>query len=410
MDGRRPPLRAGSPTRRQATAIVAVAALLLAPRLAGAATDLQLRMSVDTPVPSPGQTVEFTVTVVNVGAEVASGVQVQDELPAGLGIPAGLAAYVSMGSFDGDSGLWRVGSLSPAASATLVLPAVVTAVVQPACLVNVATLQDTPDSNAANDRALAAVRRNLADRCADLSIQVEPTFTWNCVKSNRASNPVRVTNLGPDVATDVLVDLGQDPTAIPNLRLTGPASVSCIGTRCSIAALAAGSTVDLRAASSTFLNQPQLAVTLEAVVSSSETDYATSNNQSATTQIFPAVSSRCDEIGIDEGWAVGVVGCFIATAAYGSPLEPHVVVLREFRDRHLQRSAPGRAFVRFYYRHSPPLAAAIARHDSLRFIARLLLMPLVLAIAYPLQVLALVIGAGLTVFGICGIGRGRRAR
>ena len=37
------------------------------------------------------------------------------------------------------------------------------------------------------------------------------------------------------------------------------------------------------------------------------------------------------------------------------------MALRAFRDRSLQRSAPGRAFIRFYYRHSPVVAAVIAR-------------------------------------------------
>ena len=83
------------------------------------------------------------------------------------------------------------------------------------------------------------------------------------------------------------------------------------------------------------------------------------------------------------------MSCFIATAAYGSPLEPHVTVLREFRDRYLQRTAPGRAFIRFYYRHSPPIAAVIAEHAWLRSLVRMLLTPLVLAIAFPLRALML---------------------
>ena len=114
--------------------------------------------------------------------------------------------------------------------------------------------------------------------------------------------------------------------------------------------------------------------------------------------VLPAVSTACNDINIDEGWGVGgTSGCFIATAAYGSALDPHVAALREFRDRYLQRSAPGRAFIRFYYRHSPPVAAAIARHNSLRFAVRAMLTPLVLTVVYPLQALVLLIGAGVTV-------------
>ena len=58
-------------------------------------------------------------------------------------------------------------------------------------------------------------------------------------------------------------------------------------------------------------------------------------------------------------------GCFIATAAYGSSLDPHVAVLRAFRDTYLLTNRAGRSFVDFYYRYSPPLAHLIARHSRL---------------------------------------------
>ena len=72
-----------------------------------------------------------------------------------------------------------------------------------------------------------------------------------------------------------------------------------------------------------------------------------------------------------------VEGCFIATAAYGSDLEPEVKTLRGFRDRYLQAGPLGRAFVRLYYGASPPLARAIATDDRLRAGVRTILRPMV---------------------------------
>ncbi len=69
--------------------------------------------------------------------------------------------------------------------------------------------------------------------------------------------------------------------------------------------------------------------------------------------------------------------CFVATAAYGSPMAPEVETLRRFRDRCLVVSGPGRLFVSLYYRLSPPLAAVIARSPALRAAARFALVPAV---------------------------------
>jgi len=77
------------------------------------------------------------------------------------------------------------------------------------------------------------------------------------------------------------------------------------------------------------------------------------------------------------GGGGGGGGCFIATAAFGSYMDPHVKVLRSFRDACLQTTAPGRAFVRWYYATSPPIADVIRGSETLRAGVRLALIPLI---------------------------------
>jgi YVTN family beta-propeller protein len=87
-------------------------------------------------------------------------------------------------------------------------------------------------------------------------------------------------------------------------------------------------------------------------------------------------------------------GCFIATAAYGSDMAYEVQVLREFRGQLLEYAA-GRAFVRFYYRNSPPMAQMIRESDSARAAVRAALVPLVWSIEHPAAALWLVLWCAL---------------
>jgi uncharacterized repeat protein (TIGR01451 family) len=364
---------------RSRCALVAMLALL--PRLLLAAPDLALQMNVSPVVPSAGQPVEFTVTVRNDGESAAYDVVVNDRLPPELVIPVGTAAFPSTGTYDPLTGNWSVGTLARGGSATLVIPALVVAVPQPTCSVNAAQAALAGDSNSSNDRAVAAVKTSAADRCADLVIVASGGNVHDCGDAYEMKYWVTVSNAGPDDAHAVYLDMSQSPAIIPNLKFT---SDECDGLRCTFASLPAGASITVNAKSGNLDFNNSKYVTLSFVLSSSDTDYATDNNQQATSLYIP----RTPDCSAYDG-SGGSGGCFIATAAYGSMLEPHVVALRQFRDQYLRRTAVGRAFIRLYYRYSPPIAATIARHDWLRVLVRALLAPIVFAVEFPLLAAAL---------------------
>lgn len=81
--------------------------------------------------------------------------------------------------------------------------------------------------------------------------------------------------------------------------------------------------------------------------------------------------------GGDGGGGGGGNSCFIATAAYGSFLHPHVVILRCYRDSFLITNNIGRSFVAGYYRVSPSIADAIRTSEITKAGVRIALLPVV---------------------------------
>jgi len=69
--------------------------------------------------------------------------------------------------------------------------------------------------------------------------------------------------------------------------------------------------------------------------------------------------------------------CFIATAAYGTPMAGEIQILREFRDEYLLSNPIGATLVEFYYRASPPIAHFITEHPGLKPLVRAALLPAV---------------------------------
>lgn len=60
--------------------------------------------------------------------------------------------------------------------------------------------------------------------------------------------------------------------------------------------------------------------------------------------------------------------CFVATAAFGTPLQTEIQILREWRDNELSFSIAGRQFIDIYYKVGPHLARLVEKN---KFIARI---------------------------------------
>ena len=79
----------------------------------------------------------------------------------------------------------------------------------------------------------------------------------------------------------------------------------------------------------------------------------------------------------DAGGGGGGGFCFIATAAFNTPMAKEVCVLCQFRDKYLLTNNCGIWFVKFYYHYSPPLADFIRNKEGLKSIIRACLKPLI---------------------------------
>lgn len=74
--------------------------------------------------------------------------------------------------------------------------------------------------------------------------------------------------------------------------------------------------------------------------------------------------------GSSSGGSSGSSGCYIATMAYGDYDHPQVIILRQFRDQVLDKSAFGKWFIKTYYHYSPRLVERLKNRRTVNIIIR----------------------------------------
>ena len=115
--------------------------------------DLSVAKTVDNATPNVGDTVAFTVTLTDAGPGAATGVTVQDLLPAGLSF---VSATPTQGTYTPGTGVWAVGTVTTTTAQVLIIHALV---VGPGAQTNTAFVShsDQSDPTTADNTASATV-------------------------------------------------------------------------------------------------------------------------------------------------------------------------------------------------------------------------------------------------------------
>jgi uncharacterized repeat protein (TIGR01451 family)/fimbrial isopeptide formation D2 family protein len=158
--------------------------------------DVALSKIVQPSDPEIGDTVQFTVSLVNNGPDTATNVSVHDALPAGLAFSS---STPSQGSYDDSTGTWAVGALAKDAAATLVVNATVTA---GGSHTNTATATaDQYDPDPDNNTDDASLTSRMADVGVTKTVVDDPTPNVG----DTIHYSLTVTNHGPDPVTQLVV-------------------------------------------------------------------------------------------------------------------------------------------------------------------------------------------------------------
>ena len=175
--------------------------------------DLELTKTASVTNADNGDSFAYTLTLTNNGPADAGNVSVEDLLPSGLTFNSSTA---STGSYNSNTGLWTIGTVTNGSSETLTINVTVASITAP--ITNFAQVESSdktdPDSTPANDS------NNMADEDDEAAATVNPpvgsndidlelTISCNVTEFNLYQNityTIEVTNNGPATATGIEVE------------------------------------------------------------------------------------------------------------------------------------------------------------------------------------------------------------
>ncbi len=241
-----------------------------------ASVDLALTKDVDLSTVNVGDTLTFTVGIVNNGPQGASSITVTDAVPAYLTY---VSHSVSQGSYASGGGSWLVGSLTAGSTATLTLRAQVNADAGGRSITNTASLLSSipVDNLAANNSAGATVLITSVDLAISKALS-----NGSPNEGDTLTYTVVLPNLGPDDASGITV-VDQLPAGVTYVDHTVSSGAWSPGTGAwTINSLSSGAsdtlsirvTVDTGTAGSTITNTAR-------ITAAAQSDPDTTNNASS---------------------------------------------------------------------------------------------------------------------------------
>jgi uncharacterized repeat protein (TIGR01451 family) len=373
----------------------------------GPTADLSLIKNDDTDPVTIGAPFTYTLTITNHGPDTAPEVIVTETLPPEVALGS---ATPSQGTCTGSRELiCQLGSLKEGTGATVtidVIPTTLTTLISQARVTSGAT-DPTPENNRDSETTLVQVVPQVGPNLVlTLRAEMDPVkadqgtcpdcrgiLSWDMSVINQGdgspATDVKLVQVIPDAAgvdwipsgentfekvpsdgtrvvctffdCDFLRDPPETCTGVigdPSQLLVPPLFISC-----PLGNLALNQKFSLGSGATMSPGTHSTTVT----VTSSSSDPNSLTSQGTIEPVTPDDPFQPAEGG----------GCFIATAAFGSPLAKEVQILRHFRDQFLLPYQAGQLLVRGYYFSSPPLAAFIEQYPVLKEIVRVALWPVV---------------------------------